>query len=71
MGTGLALSGPVDRFTDSAADVQYQFIGNQHLLTVLATYIHENQRLNSSVANGLASNATDSLRTTRAAVEYS
>jgi hypothetical protein len=28
------------------------------LLTVLATYIHENQWLNSSVANGLASNAT-------------
>jgi hypothetical protein len=70
-GNGLALSGPVDRFTDTAADVQYEFIGDQHLLTVLATYIHENQRLNASFANALASNATDTLRTTKATVEYS
>src|SRR5450755_2559538 len=70
-GNGLPLSGPVDRYTDTAADVQYQFIGDQHLLTVLATYIHENQRLNSSVANALASNTTDTLRTTKATVEYS
>ena len=70
-GNGLALSGPVDRYTDTAADVQYQFIGDQHLLTVLASYIHENQRLNSSVANGLASNTSDSLGTTKATVEYS
>jgi hypothetical protein len=38
---------------------------------VLATYIHENQRLNASFANALASNATDTLRTSKAAVEYS
>ena len=59
-GNGLALTGPVDRYTDAAADVQYQFIGDQHLFTVLATYIHENQRLNASFANTLASNASDS-----------
>jgi hypothetical protein len=70
-GNGLALSGPVDRYTDVAADVQYQFIGDQHLLTVLATYIHENQRLNASFANALASNTTDTLRTAKATVEYS
>jgi hypothetical protein len=70
-GNGLALSGPVDRYTDVAADVQYQFIGDQHLLTVLGTYIHENQRLNASFANALASNTTDSLGTAKATVEYS
>jgi hypothetical protein len=70
-GNGLALTGPVDRYTDAAADVQYQFIGDQHLFTVLATYIHENQRLDASFANALASNATDTLRTTKATVEYS
>jgi hypothetical protein len=70
-GNGLALRGPVDRFTDIAADAQYQFIGDQHLVTVLATYIHENRSLSSSFANGLASNATGSLRTQKATVEYS
>jgi hypothetical protein len=70
-GNGLALRGPVDRYTDVAADVQYQFIGDQHLLTVLGTYIHENQRLNASFANALASNTTDTLRTAKATVEYS
>jgi len=70
-GNGLALRGPVDRYTDTAGDVQYQFIGDQHLLTVLATYIHENQRLDSSFANGLASNATDTLNMSKATVEYS
>jgi hypothetical protein len=70
-GNGLALRGPVDRYTDTAGDVQYQFIGEQHLFTLLGTYIHENQRLNSSFANGLASNASDTLNTTKATAEYS
>jgi hypothetical protein len=70
-GNGFALSGPVDRYTDVAEDVQYQFIGDQHLLTVLGTYIHENQRLNASFADALASNTNDTLKTAKATVEYS
>jgi hypothetical protein len=70
-GNGLALRGPTDRFTDVAVDAQYQFIGEEHLLTLLATYIHENQRLDSSFANTLATNPSDNLRTFKAAVEYS
>jgi len=70
-GNGLALRGPVDRYTDVAADAQYQYIGEEHLVTLLATYIHENQRLNSSLANGLASNPSDDLKTLKATVEYS
>jgi hypothetical protein len=70
-GNGLALRGAADRFTDVAADVQYQYIGEEHLLTVLGTYIHENQRLDSSFANGLAANSADDLRTFKATVEYS
>ena len=69
-GNGFALSGPVDRYTDVAEDVQYQFIGDQHLLTVLGTYIHENQRLNASFADALASNTNDTLKTAKATVEY-
>lgn len=70
-GNGLALRGPADRFTDVAADAQYQFIGDLHLFTLLATYIHENQHLDSSFANGLAANATDTLQTFKATFEYS
>jgi hypothetical protein len=70
-GNGLALRGAADRFTDVAADAQYQYIGEQHLLTVMGTYIHETQRLDSSFANGLAANPGDDLRTFKASVEYS
>ena len=48
-GNGNALQGPVDKYTDAAADVQYQFIGEEHLFTALATYIHESQTLDASV----------------------
>ena len=34
-GNGQALQGPVDKFTDAAADVQYQFIGEEHMFTAL------------------------------------
>jgi hypothetical protein len=70
-GNGLALRGPVDRYTDTAGDVQYQFLGDEHLFTFLATYIHENQRLNSSFANALATNSSDTLNTSKATAEYS
>src|SRR5580700_2095576 len=44
-GNGNALAGAVDKWTDVAADVEYQFIGEEHLFTALGTYIHENQTL--------------------------
>jgi hypothetical protein len=70
-GNGLALHGPADHFTDVAVDAQYQFIGDQHLVTALATYIHESQRLDASFLNGLAANPRDTLRTFKGALEYS
>ncbi len=70
-GNGRALQGPVDRFTDTAADMQYQFIGEDHLFTVLATYIHENQKFDASFSNGAAQNSSDSLRTLKLVGEYS
>jgi hypothetical protein len=63
-----ALSGPYNEFKDFAQDFQYQFIGEQHLVTVAGTHIKENMTLNASVASG--SNASDDLTTTRAWVEY-
>jgi hypothetical protein len=70
-GGGTPLQGPTNQYKDIAADVQYQFIGEDHLATVLATYIHENQTLNASVLDQFAANATNSLKTFKLAGEYS
>jgi len=69
-GNGTPLSGPADQYTDVALDTQYQFIGDDHLVTVLATYIHESQHLHASVPLGIAANGSDSLDTLKATVEY-
>ena len=69
-GNGLALQGPVDQYRDIAADVQYQFIGEDHLFTVLSTYIKENQTLDASYAAAIAANPTNSLKTFKLAGEY-
>ncbi len=73
-GGGAALQGPADRFTDVAGDLQYQFIGEDHLFTVLATYIHENQKFDASFAGGAgggAANPSDTLKTMKLVGEYS
>jgi hypothetical protein len=70
-GNGKALQGPVDRYTDTAADLQYQFIGEDHLFTGLATYIHERQKLNASFVGGLSQNVDNTLKTLKMAGEYS
>lgn len=70
-GNGHPLNGPRDSYTDVAADVQYQYIGDDHLVTVLGTYIHEKQTLDGSFALGNTANASNTLRTLRGAVEYS
>ena len=69
-GAGAALQGPTDRFTDVAADVQYQFIGEDHLFTVLSTYIHENQTFDASY-NATTQNPSNTLKTFKLTGEYS
>ena len=59
------LTGPVNRFKDVAEDIQYQFIGDEQLVTFEATHIHESMKLDASFASGAASNTADSLNTTR------
>ena len=59
------LSGPSNRFNDVAEDFQYQFIGDQHLLTVAGTHIHENMTLDATFAGGGSANPSNSLNTTR------
>ncbi|MGC1458423.1 MAG: hypothetical protein WA825_09125 [Steroidobacteraceae bacterium] len=69
-GNGTALQGPTDQYTDIAADLQYQYIGEDNLATLLTTYIHENQTLNASVIDQFAANTDNSLRTFRLTAEY-
>jgi hypothetical protein len=70
-GNGTALQGPTDQFKDIAADVQYQFIGEDHLVTALATYIHESQTLDASVIDLFAAHADNNLKTLKLTGEYS
>ena len=70
-GDGLPLSGESDRYTDMAVDAQYQYVGEQHLVTLLATYIHENQDLQAGVVTGAAAQVKNDLRTIKLAAEYS
>ena len=65
---GMPASGPTDTFTDYAVDSQYQFIDDDHQASVLATYIHEKQSLDASVATG--TNASNTLSTTKLAANY-
>ena len=69
-GAGAPLSGPLNRFNDVAEDLQYQFAGDEHLLTVAGTHIHETMTLDASFANGGALNPKDTLSTTRLWATY-
>jgi hypothetical protein len=69
-GNGTALAGPTDKYRDAAVDAQYQFIGEDHLFTVLATYISEHQTLDASVIDGFAANTDDNLKTLKVTGEY-
>jgi hypothetical protein len=69
-GAGSPLSGPLNRFNDVAEDIQYQFVGDEHQVTIAGTHIHESQTLDASFANGGAANPKDNLSTTRVWATY-
>lgn len=62
-GTGL------NQFRDVGLDSQYQYMGGNYVVTLRATYLHEDQILNASFANGFAANPTNRLDTFRAQAE--
>ena len=66
----MPLQGPVNRFEDVAEDIQYQFIGDRHLVTFAGTHIHESMTLDASFASGAVANPTNDLNTTRFWVTY-
>ena len=66
----LPLSGPTDKYTDYGVDSQYQYISDDHQVSVLATYIHENRNLDASFQFGAAANSSDTLNTEKLGVNY-
>jgi len=65
---GGPLSGPTDRFKDWAIDSQLQYIGDQHLFSILGTYIDETRNMDAT-GGGLA-NASDKVKTLRIGGNY-
>lgn len=70
-GNGTRLQGVTDQYRDTAVDLQYQFIGENHIVTVLSTYINEQQHLAASVLDALANNTSNDLKTFKLAADYS
>jgi len=67
---GLAVGSASDKFSDVALDSQYQYIGDDHLVSAQATYIKENQSLDATFAGGGSSNSSNDLRTFRLGASY-
>jgi hypothetical protein len=62
--------GPTDRFTDTAFDAQYQFIGQKHIFTAQTTWIHERQDWDASFPMGSTANSSDYLDSFRINFNY-
>ena len=74
-GYGQPLSGPSDSYEDVAGDIQYQYIGDEHLFSLTSTYIHESQKLDATyaaevAAGGTTGNASNNLKTLRVNATY-
>jgi len=64
-----ALAGATDKYSDWAVDSQFQYIGDEHLLTLTGTYISEKQTLDATSA-ATGSNASNDLKTLRLNASY-
>lgn len=61
---------PRDRYNDVAADGQYQYIGETHIVSAQATFIRERQTLDARLALEEAEHLHNNLRTARAGGSY-
>jgi hypothetical protein len=59
-----------DSFTDIGIDSQYQYLGNPHIVTFRAAWIHENHNTSASQTLGLADNSNDQLRSLNVSASY-
>lgn len=67
---GQAIGPPADKFVDTAVDAQYQYIGDEHILSAQTTYIKEKQTLDATFAAAGADNLNNDLKTFRAGASY-
>ena len=68
--TGQAVGSSSDRFNDVALDSQYQFIGDEHIVSLQGTYIKERQSLDATFALGDSENQSNDLKTLRLGGSY-
>lgn len=69
-GAATRLEGPDNRFRDVAEDFQYQYVGEDNIVSVEGTRIHENMRLVATFGAGGSANPTDDLTTDRLWATY-
>lgn len=66
-----AISGPTDKYTDTAADLSYERnVRKSDLFVVHSTFIYEKQRLDATCAAGCAAGTAHDLRTFRLDADY-
>jgi len=66
----LALGGVTDPFLDIGVDAQYQWIGEQNIVTVRASYIWERQKLSVESALNAGNNPSDQLNDLNISATY-
>lgn len=59
-----------DKVTDIGFDSQYQWLTDEHAVTLRANYIFERQNLDASLAAGYSANQTNDLRALQLSTEY-
>src|SRR6266705_155891 len=69
-GPAVAVGTSNDRFRDVALDSQFQFIGDEQIVSVQGTYIKERQTLDATSALGLSQNGSNDLTTLRVGGSY-
>lgn len=65
-----ALNGLVNEFRDVAEDIQYQYLGAEHIFTLNGTRIHEVMNLDAAFASESSINPNDDLTTLRFTATY-
>ena len=61
---GIGESGPTDTFTDVALDAQYQYIGDDHILSATTTWLHEMRKFDNVALATHRHNTLDTARIT-------
>jgi hypothetical protein len=61
---------PGDQYTDVAFDMQYQYIGEDHIFSVIASYIFERQLLTATHEFGNSDNLENKLHSFKASASY-